>query len=407
MNRRSILTMLAATLLLSSAGQSFATTEITYQLWGSPAEGEVWIKVASAFEVKHPDIKVKIEVNDWDSYWEKLKVNVAGGTPPDIFAMDAPLYPDWQSRDVLLNLQPYIEAEPGFLDQIFPITLEAYKTKDGYFGLPRDFQTIVLYYNKDMFDAAGIKYPSDTWTYETFRDVAKKLTIDKDGDGKADQWGAWAEILDPEPFWGAIIWSFGGDIVDTVNRKTMIGSDKARAGFDFIASMALADKSMPTSEQLDQFGHDGFQAGVAAMGFSGHWSVPDYSTLSFKWDVAPLPTGPAGRVTGVNCAGFVIAKASSHPKEAWEFVKYAVGPEGQAELAKIGLAVPINKSVAASDAYLGQPTKINHQMFVDALGYARIKPVFKGYEEWSAGVGDGLDWADASSRRNHGGGDSR
>jgi multiple sugar transport system substrate-binding protein len=385
--------------LLLSVSSAVAATTIKYQLWGSPEEGEVWKKVAKAFEAAHPGIAVEIEVNDWDGYWEKLRTLMAGGTPPDVFAMDAPLYPDWQSRGVLLNLQPYLDADPKALQGIYPQTLEAYKTKDGYFGLPRDFQTIVLYYNKDMFDAAGIAYPSDAWTYDDFRAAAKKLTIDKDGDGKADQWGFWAEAIDPEPYWGAVIWAHGGDIVDLGNRKTLIASPEATAGFKFIGDMWLGDKSMPTTQQLAQFGYDGFLSGIAAMGVSGHWSVPDYSKVTFKWDVAPMPKGPAGRATGVNSAGFVIAKDTKSPKEAWEFVKFATSDAGQSELAKIGLAIPIRESVAKSPAYLDQPIKINHQMFVDALAYAHVKPSFKGYEEWSAAVGDVLNtiWEDKTS----------
>jgi multiple sugar transport system substrate-binding protein len=103
-----------------------------------------------------------------------------------------------------------------------------------------------------------------------------------------------------------------------------------------------------------------------------------------------MPTGPVAHVTSVNSAGFVIAKATKNPDAAWEFVKYATGEAGQTELAKIGFAVPIRESVAKSDAYLGQETKINHQIFVDALSYAKVKPVFRGYEEWSAAVGDAL-----------------
>ena len=116
------------TLALSVSATAMAAAqeaEITFSLWGSPQEGEVWQQIADAFEAEHPDIKVNIEVADWDGYWEKLRVQVAGGTPPDVFAMDAPLYPDWQSRGVLLNLQSYIDADPGVLDGIYPITLEA------------------------------------------------------------------------------------------------------------------------------------------------------------------------------------------------------------------------------------------------------------------------------------------
>ena len=206
------LTFSALALLLSTS-TAWSATDITFQLWGSPKEGEIWSKIAKSFEAQHPDIKVKIELSDWDHYWEKLRVLTAGGTPPDVFAMDAPLYPDWQSRGVLLNLDSYLKADPHALDGIYPITLEAYKTADGYFGLPRDFQTIVLYYNKDMFDAAGVAYPTDKWTWNDLRETAKKLTRDKNVDGKTDQCGFWAEAFDQEPTWdrwfgptGAMSW---------------------------------------------------------------------------------------------------------------------------------------------------------------------------------------------------------
>lgn len=375
-------------LLLASTAH--AETTISYLMWGSPQEAEAWATVVKGFEAAHPDINVTVEVADWDSYWQKLQVQVAGGTPPDVFAMDAPLYMDWQSRGVLANLQPWIDADPTILDGVYPVTLQAYKTADGIYGLPRDFQTIVLYYNKDMFDAAGVGYPTDAWTYDDFKAAAKALTLDKNGDGTTDQWGFWDGGYDMEPFWGALVWAYGGDVVNPTEGKTLIGSSQATAAFQLMADMWVTDKSMPTEQQLAAYGWDGFLSGVAAMGVSGHWSIPEYSTVAFKWDIAPMPMGPAGRATSVNSAGFVISKDSKNPDAAWAFVKYAFSDAGQSELAKIGLAIPVRKSVAESDAYLGQAVKIDHSVYVKALDYARMKPVFKGYEEWSGGVGDAL-----------------
>ena len=103
-----------------------------------------------------------------------------------------------------------------------------------------------------------------------------------------------------------------------------------------------------------------------------------------------MPIGPAGRATSVNSAGFVIAKDSPNPDAAWAFVKYAFSDAGQTELARVGLAIPIRESVATSPAYLEQSTPINHALFVEALEYAHLKPVFRGYEEWSGAVGDAL-----------------
>ena len=373
-----------------AASTASAQTEISYLMWGSPQEAAAWAIVVDGFEAAHPDINVTVEVADWDSYWEKLRVLMAGGTPPDVFAMDAPLFMDWQSRDVLLNLQPYIDADPTILDGVYPITLQAYKLPDGYFGLPRDFQTIVLYYNKDMFDAGGVAYPTETWTYDDMRSAAAALTKDKDGDGTIDQWGFWDGGYDMEPFWGALVWAYGGDVIDVAAGKTLIGSPQAAAAFQLMSDMWLTDGSMPTEQQLAAYGWDGFLSGVSAMGASGHWSVPEYSAVTFNWDIAPMPLGPAGRATSVNSAGFVIAKDSPHPDAAWEFVKYAFSDAGQTELARVGLAIPVRESVATSPAYLQQATPIDHSLYVAALDYAHLKPVFRGYEEWSGAVGDTL-----------------
>ncbi len=384
-----IMTLSTAGLLMCGTA-ALAQTDITYLLWGSPQEAAAWEVIVAGFEAENPDINVTVEVADWDSYWEKLRVQIAGGTPPDIFAMDAPLFMDWQSRDVLLNLQPYLDAEPTLLDGVYPITMEAYRTADGVYGLPRDFQTIVLYYNEDMFDAAGVAYPTDTWTYDDLRAAAAAMTLDKDGDGSTDQWGFWDGGYDMEPFWGALVWAYGGDVVDVANGQTLIGSSEATAAFQFLSDMWLIDGSMPTEQELAAYGWDGFLSGVSAMGVSGHWSVPEYSAVTFNWNIAPMPLGPAGRATSVNSAGFVIAKDSPNPDAAWAFVRYAFSDAGQTELAKIGLAIPVRESVANSPAYLDQATDIDHSIYVAALDYARMKPVFRGYEEWSAAVGDSL-----------------
>ena len=186
-----------------------APVQITYMEWGDPAELDVWKAIVSDFEAANPNIKVDVQVSDWESYWTKLKTLLAANTPPDVFAMDAPLFKDYQSRGVLLNLQPMIDKNPGMLDGLYPNTLTAYQSSDGYFGLPRDFQTIVVFYNKDMFDKAGVPYPKAGWTYDDLRATAKALTKDTNGDGKTDQYGYEIDPYDFEPGMSEIIWAYG------------------------------------------------------------------------------------------------------------------------------------------------------------------------------------------------------
>ncbi|MCX6072279.1 MAG: sugar ABC transporter substrate-binding protein [Chloroflexi bacterium] len=387
--------LIAALVLPACGGQATqapgAPVELTFMMWGAPEELAVWNQIVQDFQAQQPNITVKVEVSDWEAYWEKLKTMLAASTPPDLFAMDAPLYLDYQSRGVLKNLQPYLDQNPDLLKDVYPQTLEAYKLADGYYGLPRDFQTIVLFYNKDMFDAAQVAYPTADWTYDDLRSAAKQLTLDTNSDGKIEQYGFYSDLWDMELIWSEAIWAYGGDILSADHTKTLIAEPPARQAWQVFYDMMFTDKSMPDTTTAAQFGGDPFQAGAAAMTSIGHWAVPGYNAVNFKWDVAPMPKGPAGPATSVNSAGFVVAQGSKHPDEAFEFIKFVLSSAGQTRLTELGFAIPVLKSVAESDTFLKQPGPgIDQQVFLDSLAFARMKPVFKGYDEWSATVGDGM-----------------
>jgi multiple sugar transport system substrate-binding protein len=146
---------------------------------------------------------------------------------------------------------------------------------------------------------------------------------------------------------------------------------------------------MPTPSAAEQFG-DPFESGNVAMTPAGHWVVPLYSNVDFNWDVAPLPMGKV-RASIVNSVGFVIAKDSKHPDEAWAFLKHLIGPKGQTKVTSLGLGVPAIKSIANSDVYLNQQSAdINHKLFLDTMDYAKVKPCFRGYDEWATLFGDGM-----------------
>src|SRR5512144_1736608 len=148
--------LMVASLVLAACGgapapaASTGPVEISMMMWGDPAELDVWNQIVADFHQANPSITVKVEVSDWEAYWTKLKTLLAAGTPPDVFAMDAPLYPDYQSRGVLLNIQPYIQKDSFDLTDFYDASLVCYQTPDGYYGLPRDIQPSVMYYNKDM-----------------------------------------------------------------------------------------------------------------------------------------------------------------------------------------------------------------------------------------------------------------
>lgn len=400
--KKSFVVLLLASMLLSAcAGAATSTppagteppaggvTEITFMMWGAPEELTVWQAVVDDFHTANPGIKVNVDVSDWDSYWTKLNTLIAGGTPPDVFAMDAPLFLDWQSRGALLNLQPYIDANPGFLDGFYPQTLTAYKTPDGYYGLPRDFQSIVLFYNKDMFDAAHVAYPTADWTYDDLKTAAKALTLDKNNDGKIEQYGLWTDTWDMELFWSEAIWAWGGEIINADHTKTLIGEGPARDAWAYIDSL-YKEGVMPTPATAGEYGADLFQSKMAAMTTIGHWAVPGYVQAGINFDVAPMPKGPASQATSVNSAGFVISKDTKNADASFKFIQFALSEAGQKRLTELGFAIPVLKSVAESDTFLKQAGNVNQKVFLDSIAFAHTKPVFKGYEEWAGVVGDGM-----------------
>ena len=223
--------------------------------------------------------------------------------------MDGPLFPDYQARDVLLDLKPYIDKYGYDLTQLADQGVADFTTADGgQYGLPRDLNTIVLYYNKDMFDAAGIPYPDDTWDWEKLREVAKQLTKpDGNGDGKADQWGFYTETGDMENFWLSTVWQNGGDVLAPDGKSTVLDTDQAAGGIQFVQDLIWKDKVMPDPAISATTG-DAFEQKQAAMEANGSWLVPTYQAADINLGIAPLPKGPAGRFTSVNPTGAVVVQ---------------------------------------------------------------------------------------------------
>jgi multiple sugar transport system substrate-binding protein len=372
----------------SDAGYTGPPATITYSIWGDPQEIASQTAIADAFHAANPDITVNVDVSDWDAYWDKLQTGIAGGAAPDVFAMDGPLFPDYQSRDVLLDLKPMIDRDGYDLTQLADQGVADFTTADGgQYGLPRDLNTIVLYYNKAMFDEAGIPYPDETWDWTKLRDVAKQLTKDKNGDGTPDQWGFYTETTDMENFWLSAVWQNGGDVLAPDGTSTVLDTDQAAGGIQFLQDLIWKDKVMPDPAITAETG-DAFEQGQAAMEANGSWLVPTHTAAGLDFGVAPLPAGPAGRFTSVNPTGAVVYKGSKNPDAAWAFVKYLASPAAQEQLMQLKASLPVNKEVLAGPYAASFD---GAQVFADSLEYAKLKPSFKGYDEFATTLQNELD----------------
>jgi multiple sugar transport system substrate-binding protein len=352
---------------------------IEYAIWGDPAELRSQSAIVDDFRAANPNITVDVTVSDWDAYWEKLLTGLAGGAAPDVFAMDGPLGNDYQKRDVLLDLTPLVAADGYDLGQLDANAVKQFTTRDGkVFGLPRDLNTTALYYNKAMFDAAGIPYPDDTWDWAKLVEVGKQLTLDKDGDGTVDQWGLYTETTDMENAWSSFVWQAGGDILNADGTATALDKPESAAGIQFLQDLIWKHKVAADPAIFAETG-DAFEQGVAAMEINGSWLVPTHEAAGINLGIAPLPKGAAGRASSVNATGAVIAKTTKSPEAAWELVKYLSSPAAQEKIMALRASVPVNKEVLSTT----YPTSfVGAQVFADALTYGHLKPSFAGYEEF-------------------------
>ena len=318
-------------------------TTISYATFGDSTELTNQQKIVDAFQSMEPKIKVKLTVSDWDTYWDKLQASLAGGNAPDVFVMDGPLFPDYQTRDQLLDLTPLIARDGFDTSQLAELGVKDFTASDGHiYGLPRDLSTIALYYNKAMFDAAGIAYPDGTWNWAKLVEAAQKLTVTSGG---ATQWGFYTETSDMENYWSSLVWQAGGDIVGPDGKTLLIDSDQAAVGIQFLQDLIYKYKVM--AQPTPGGSGDLFESGQAAMEANGSWLVPTHIAAGINFGVAPLPSGPAGRATSVNPTGIVAYKGTKSADAAWEFVKCYTGPQMQTIVANLKASMPANKQILA------------------------------------------------------------
>ena len=371
----------------SDAGYSGPAATISYSIWGDPSEIKNQQAVVDAFHVANPKITVKVTVSDWDTYWDKLQTGIAGGDAPDVFAMDGPLFPDYQTRNVLLDLKPYIDHDGYDLGQLADAAVADFTTPTGQFGLPRDLNVIALFYNKKLFDAAGVAYPDDTWDWAKLVEAGHKLTKDTNGDGKPDQWGLYTETSDMENYWSSLVWQNGGDILAKDGKSTVLDSEQAVGGIQFLQDLIWKEKIVPDPTLFAETG-DAFEQGKAAMEVNGSWLVATDQAAGIDLGIAPLPKGPAGQATSINPTGAVVFARTKSPDAAWAFVKYLASPPAQTKLMELRAALPANKDVLAgpfATSFDGA------KVLADALAYAHIKPSFKGYNDFATTLQTELD----------------
>ncbi|MEU7833254.1 sugar ABC transporter substrate-binding protein [Nonomuraea sp. NPDC049129] len=282
------------------------------------------------FHKRHPNIEIKRETSQFDSYLTKYMAQAAGGSMPDVMYTHYSWAQNFIANDIFQPLDEFIAKTPEFDKQDLPVNALGYYERDGkLFGLPTDMAPKLLFYNKDVFDKAGEKYPDESWTVEKMMEVARKLTS---GSGAEKVYG-FTPMLLPEPdITPRALAQYGGRYLNADESVSMISEPEAQKVFGMWLDLLNKDKAVPSLAELNQVLEkvEPFKVGHAAMSINGAWILTELAKqTAFKWGVAPTPKGPKGRFTPVIGSALAMYAKSPQKDAAWIYLNEYLSSTGQ------------------------------------------------------------------------------
>lgn len=339
-------------------------------------------------------VEVKMTVTDADQYATKLQAAVSGNKVPDVFYIEQANLQSYVASGVLLDITDQVEEAGVDLDNIWDYGVDSYRfdgtlqgTPEGrLYGLPKDVGPFAFGYNKTMLEAAGIPLPDKDvpLSLEQFRDIAKQLTQDTDGDGAVDQWGTGLNVQ-----WNlqSMVWSNGGDWTNEDRTEVTVDTPEFAEALQYFADLTTVDGVTPNASEAATL--DTYQRWMAGeIGFFpvGPWDVSVYNDLDFDYDLIPWPAGSTGEsATWVGSLGIGVSATSDNPDAAVQLATYlSTDVDAQQTLVDANVQIPNLKDMAEEWAAAPDAEPANRQEFLDIVqDYGRAMPASFTYgAEW-------------------------
>ena len=325
-------------------------------------------------------IKTKLTVVKWDEYWTMLEAGAQGGSLPDVFWMHSNESQRYMSNDMLLDLTDKI-ADSDLIDPAnYPEDIWGLYTYDEkYYAVPKDVDTIALWYNKAMFDEAGLAYPTADWTWDDVTEAAKKLTKE---DGS--QYGLAVRNDNNQAGYYNLVYDNGGHIINEDKTKSGWDDPKTIEAMEVLESW-IKDGVMPPIETMSENGEDVlFQSGKVAMVLQGSWMVAAYRDNEYtaeNCDVVELPkSATTGRRASVyNGLGWAASANGKNTENAWKLIEYLGSEKAQKKQAELGVTMSAYKGT--SDAWANS-AEFNLLAYLNMMEDMEIRPYSKSTVTW-------------------------
>jgi multiple sugar transport system substrate-binding protein len=339
-------------------------TVLRVMAWAGPEEREIEQRILEGFRERHPEIRIEFE-SITANYRERLLTSIAAGSPPDVALLDNGSFgaAPFIARGLLVNVAPYLDRIGVDTSAYYPEVLAIFRRPGGLYAFPKDFNPIVVYLNKDLFEEAGVPLPAPDWTWSDFLSIAKRLTRDRDGDGRLDTFGT--RVRRAFYLWQPWVWAAGGDVLSPDGRRASgyLDSPETERAIRFLTDLVTVHRVVPSVDVQRQdsgIERDFFLTGRIGMVMSGHWWLPGIRRYidegKVRVSIVPLPRYD-GRdpVTVIYAAGWAVPYNTPHKRLAVELAAHLSSPQAQRMRAEYGVAIPslraVHEETVARDPY--------------------------------------------------------
>jgi multiple sugar transport system substrate-binding protein len=370
----------AETTEVSETDEEVTITFMNYS--SSGANEESLTKMVEAFESQNENIKVEVQTYGFDDYFQVLTTTVAGGTTPDVFELNIENFRAYADKGVIAKIEGVDTSE------IHPKTLEAFSIDGDQYGLPTKFSNVVMIYNKDLFDQAGVDYPTADWTWG--EELAAAQAIRALGD---DYFGVYRPIQTWE-FYKTVAQN-GGSMMNADQSEFTINSSENIEALEMMIARVNDTNVTPNLDQLGGMGDwDLFKSGRLGMIVTGIWAFGDFTeNCDFNWDVAVEP-GINEKATHFFSDAIVVSEDSAQKEAATKFAAFI---SGSTESAKIRLDanwdLPVVLTDEITESYLAVTPPENKQAVIDSLDYLVMPPSLENFNVVADILGGYLDEA--------------
>lgn len=351
---------------------------VYYTFTATPHHLEDLDTIIARFNEKEPDIKIKVEAVGYTDgkYFTRLESLIVGGTPPDVFELNYENFIKYASKGVLQPLGSMVAQDTDFSSDTYRgAAFGSFSYKNEQYALPATFSTSVLYYNKELFDAAGVDYPTDEWTWDDAIRAAKKLT-----DPEKGVWGLYSPIQFYEFFKKSA--QNGGRFFSKDGSEAVLDSKENIEALQFMVDLIHKHKVMPAEELLGGVSNeDTFAAGKIAMLVSGIWMFQPFSEVDFPWDIVVEP-GMKQKATHFFADGVAISSQTKHKEAAYKWIKFYTSSSAMADIRiEKNWELPAISDLSLVQDYLEQSPPDNREAVYKSLDNPIPIPVIANQNE--------------------------